>query len=50
MDNPVVFVAVYFVFVLLLGVYSWFKIKTPSDYYVAGKNARLVPVSGTVRL
>lgn len=48
MDNPVYFVAIYFLFVLLLGVYSWFKIKTPSDYYVAGKNARLIPVSGSL--
>ena len=48
MDNPVVFVAIYFVFVLLLGVYSWFKIKTPSDYYIAGKNAGLLPVSGSL--
>ena len=48
MDNPVVFVAVYFVFVLLLGVYSWFNIKTPIDYYIAGKNAGLLPVSGSL--
>ncbi|HDR51459.1 MAG TPA: sodium:solute symporter family protein [Mariniphaga anaerophila] len=48
MDNPVYFTAIYFVFVLLLGVYSWFKIKTPSDYYVAGKNAKLIPVSGSL--
>jgi len=48
MDNPVYFTVIYFVFVLLLGVYSWFKIKTPSDYYVAGKNARLIPVSGSL--
>lgn len=48
MGNPVYFVAVYFLFVLLLGLYSWFKIKTPSDYYVAGKKARLIPVSGSL--
>ncbi len=48
MNNPVYFVAVYFLFVLLLGLYSWFKIKTPSDYYVAGKKARLVSVSGSL--
>ena len=48
MGNPVYFVGFYFLFVLLLGIYSWFKIKTPSDYYVAGKNARLVPVAGSL--
>ncbi len=48
MDNPIYFVAIYFVLVLLLGVYSWFGIKKPSDYYVAGKNARLVPVAGSL--
>jgi solute:Na+ symporter, SSS family len=48
MNNPVFFVAIYFLFVLVMGVYSWFKIKSPSDYYVAGKNARLLPVSGSL--
>ncbi len=48
MDNPVYFIAFYFLFVLFLGIYSWFKVKTPSDYYVAGKKARLVPVSGSL--
>jgi solute:Na+ symporter, SSS family len=48
MNNPVFFVAIYFLFVLFMGVYSWFKIKSPSDYYVAGKNARLLPVSGSL--
>jgi solute:Na+ symporter, SSS family len=48
MNNPVYFVATYFIFILGLGVYSWFKIKTPSDYYIAGKNARLLPVSGSL--
>ncbi len=48
MGNPIYFIGFYFLFVLLLGIYSWFKIKTPSDYYVAGKKARLVPVSGSL--
>ncbi|MFW6290265.1 MAG: sodium:solute symporter family protein [Mariniphaga sp.] len=48
MGNPVYFVGVYFIFVLLLGIYSWFKIKTPSDYYIAGKKGRLLPVSGSL--
>lgn len=48
MNNPVVFVLIYFMLVVMLGIYSWFRIKTPSDYYVAGKNARLLPVSGSL--
>ena len=41
-------IAVYFVFILLIGVYSAFKIKTPTDYYIAGKKAGLIPVSGSL--
>lgn len=41
-------IAVYFVFILSIGVYSAFKIKTPGDYYVAGKKAGLIPVSGSL--
>ncbi len=48
MGNPVYFVVVYFFLVLLLGIYSWFRIKTPSDYYIAGKKGRLIPVSGSL--
>ncbi len=48
MDNPIYFLVIYFLFVLVLGLYSWFRIKTPADYYIAGKNARLVPVTGSL--
>ncbi|MFW6290356.1 MAG: sodium:solute symporter family transporter, partial [Mariniphaga sp.] len=48
MGSAVFFVAVYFLFVLLLGLYSWLKIKTPSDYYIAGKKGELLPVSGSL--
>lgn len=41
-------IAIYFVFILGIGVYSAFKIKTPGDYYVAGKKAGLIPVSGSL--
>ncbi len=41
-------IAVYFVFILAIGVYSAFKIKTPTDYYVAGKKAGLISVSGSL--
>ncbi|MBT6766378.1 MAG: sodium:solute symporter family protein, partial [Prolixibacteraceae bacterium] len=43
-----IIIAVYFVFILAIGVYSAFKIKTPTDYYVAGKKAGLLPVSGSL--
>lgn len=48
LDNPVFFVLIYFIVVLLLGFLSWFKIKTPADYYVAGKKAKLLPVTGSL--
>ncbi len=38
----------YFVFIVGIGVYSAFKIKKPEDYYVAGKKAGLLPVSGSL--
>lgn len=43
-----IIIAIYFVFILAIGVYSAFKIKTPDDYYVAGKKAGLIPVSGSL--
>ena len=39
---------IYFVFILAIGVYSAFRIKKPADYYVAGKKAGLIPVSGSL--
>lgn len=48
MNNSIYFVAIYFLFIILVGIYSWFKIKTPSDYYIAGKKASLVTVSGSL--
>lgn len=41
-------IAIYFIFIIAIGVYSAFKIKNPSDYYVAGKKAGLIPVSGSL--
>lgn len=43
-----IIIAVYFAGVLLVGLISWFKIKTPADYFVAGKKAGLIPVSGSL--
>lgn len=43
-----IIIAVYFIVVLAVGIYSYFKIKTPADYYVSGKKARLIPVSGSL--
>lgn len=41
-------ILIYFLFILGIGVYSAFKIKNPEDYYVAGKKAGLLPVSGSL--
>ncbi len=46
--QPVIVIIIYFILILLVGVFSYFKIKTPSDYYVAGKKAGLLPVSGSL--
>ena len=38
----------YFLFIIGIGVYSAFQMKKPEDYYVAGKRAGLIPVSGSL--
>jgi SSS family solute:Na+ symporter len=43
-----IIIAVYFLVVLAVGVYSFFKIKTPTDYYISGKRAGIIPVSGSL--
>ena len=43
-----IIIAVYFIVVLAVGIYSFFKIKTPADYYISGKRAGLIPVSGSL--
>jgi len=41
-------ILVYFLFIVGIGVYSAFQVKKPDDYYVAGKRAGLLPVSGSL--
>ncbi len=41
-------IIVYFLFIVGIGVFSAFQVKKPDDYYVAGKRAGLVPVSGSL--
>jgi solute:Na+ symporter, SSS family len=43
-----IIIAVYFLAVIIIGIYSWFKIKTPADYYIAGKKAGTATVSGSL--
>ncbi|HSO86993.1 MAG TPA: sodium:solute symporter family protein [Draconibacterium sp.] len=43
-----IIIALYFLTVLAVGIYSYFKVKTPEDYYVSGKRAGLIPVSGSL--
>lgn len=38
----------YFLFIIAIGVYSAFKVRKPSDYYVAGKNAGTLQVTGSL--
>lgn len=38
----------YFLFIIGIGVYSAFQVKKPDDYYVAGKRAGWLPVSGSL--
>lgn len=41
-------ILIYFLIVLGIGFYSRFQIKTPTDYYIAGKNGGLFQVSGSL--
>ncbi len=41
-------VALYFIAVTAIGIVSWFKVKTPADYYVAGKRAGIFQISGSL--
>ncbi len=43
-----IIILIYFIFIIGIGIYSAFKIKTPTDFYVAGKKAGLIPVSGSL--
>lgn len=43
-----IIITVYFLVVLAVGFISYFKIKSPSDYYVSGKKAGLIPVTGSL--
>ncbi len=44
----IIIIAIYFLVVLAVGVFSFFKIKTPEDYYISGKRAGLISVSGSL--
>ena len=48
MNDPVYFVAIYFLIALIIGIHSYFKIRNTSDYYIAGKRAGFFPVSGSL--
>lgn len=43
-----IIILVYFVAVLAVGIYSYFKIKTPADFYISGKRAGLISVTGSM--
>lgn len=48
MPAEIIVVFVYFAGVLVIGLYSFFRVNQPGDYYVAGKKAGLVPVTGSL--
>ncbi|MDD4109741.1 MAG: hypothetical protein PHH93_13585 [Prolixibacteraceae bacterium] len=48
MNNPIYFIGFYFLAALSIGLYSFFKVKTPTDYYIAGKKAGILTVSGSL--
>lgn len=41
-------ILIYFLFIVGIGIYSAFQIKKPADYYVAGRKAGFIPVSGSL--
>ncbi len=43
-----IIIAIYFTAILAVGFLSYFKIKNPADYFVAGKKAGLFQVSGSL--
>ena len=43
-----IIIALYFLSVLAVGIYSYFKIKTPADFYISGKRAGLISVTGSM--
>lgn len=43
-----IIIIVYFLLVLAVGLISYFRIKTPADYYISGKNAGVFMVSGSL--
>ncbi len=43
-----IIISVYFLGVLIIGLISYFGIKSPADYYVAGKKAGLTAVAGSL--
>jgi solute:Na+ symporter, SSS family len=43
-----IIIAVYFLAVLIIGIYAFFKVKSSADYYVSGKRAGLISVTGSM--
>nr|MBD3623061.1 hypothetical protein [Sunxiuqinia sp.] len=44
----VTILVIYFILIVGLGIYSWLKIKEPSDYFVAGKRSGFWQISGSL--
>lgn len=48
MGTEIVFLIVYFLIIVILGLYSFFRIKTSNDFYTAGKTNGVLSVSGSL--
>ncbi len=48
MNQVKIIIIVYFLLVLAVGLVSYFRIKTPADYYISGKNAGVFMLSGSL--
>lgn len=43
-----IIIIVYFLLVLAVGLISYYRIKTPADFYISGKNAGVFTISGSL--
>lgn len=43
-----IIIIVYFLLVLAVGLISYFRIRTPADYFISGKNAGVFTISGSL--
>jgi solute:Na+ symporter, SSS family len=47
-NNPGVIICLYFLVLIIIGIYSFFRVKNQRDYFVAGKRGNLIQISGSL--